>query len=146
MALAIGLTHSNLHVVKPEESAAKVGSGLVDVYATPAMIALCEKTASETVQPDLAENEVTVGTEIHINHTNAVKIGKEVKCTAQLIKIEGRKLEFTVSAESKGETIGKGTHLRFIVDKEKFMQPHFLELLVSKIVKISSNSLVEVKL
>lgn len=121
MALAIGLTHSNLHIVKPEESAAKVGSGLVDVYATPAMIALCEKVASETVQPDLAENEVTVGTEVHINHTNAVKIGKEVKCTAQLIKIEGRKLTFRLVVTSEGKLIGLGQHMRYIVDKQRFI-------------------------
>lgn len=106
--------------VTPNLSAKNVGSGAVDVFATPAMIALIEETAWKSVAPSLEFGEATVGISINIEHTAPTPLGMIVTCDTELIKIDGKKLTFkcTVSDE-KGE-IGHGTHERFIVDTEKF--------------------------
>jgi len=119
--LKIGLEHSITHRVTPEESALKVGSGLVDVYATPALIALCEKCCSELAATCLPEGDVTVGSEIHVNHNAPSKIGAEVKCSCQLIEVQGRKLHFRFYVHDNGQLVALGQHFRVIVNKDKFM-------------------------
>jgi len=119
--LKIGLQHSITYKVTPNDSAIKVGSGLVDVYATPALIALCEKTCSELAAKCLPEGDVTVGSEIHITHSAPSKIGATVKCTVQLIEIQGRKLHFRMVVSDDGRMVALGQHFRVIVNKEKFM-------------------------
>jgi len=121
MAFEIGTIKNETHIVSESESAAKVGSGLVDVYATPSLIALCEKVCSDLVKPWLEQGQVTVGTEINIKHLAASKIGTEVKCIAQLISVDGRKLSFRIVAYEKEKMIALGNHTRCIVDKQRFL-------------------------
>ncbi|MBQ9814503.1 MAG: thioesterase family protein [Lachnospiraceae bacterium] len=106
--------------VAPEQSAKNVGSGLVDVFATPAMVALMEKTASSSVLPYLEEGQGTVGISLNITHDAATPVGMKVWCESELIKVEGRKLTFKVEAFDEKERIGGGTHERFIITTEKF--------------------------
>ena len=106
--------------VAPEQSAKVVGSGLVDVFATPAMVALMEKTASSSVLPYLEDGQGTVGISLNITHDAATPIGMKVWCESELIKVEGRKLTFKVEAFDEKERIGGGTHERFIITTEKF--------------------------
>lgn len=119
--LKIGLSTSNNIVVQTSDSATAFGSGIVDVYATPAMIALMEKTALECVSLILPDGFTTVGTELHIHHIKATAVGKKVNCTAELIEIDRKKLVFEVRAKDEEGEIGFGKHTRFIIEQEKFM-------------------------
>ena len=109
--------------VKAEESnSAKVmGSGTMEVFATPAMIALMEKTAWMSVAAELEEGQGTVGTKLEITHDAPTPLGMTVTCESELTEIDGRRLVFAVTAKDEtGTVIGKGRHERFIVWEEKF--------------------------
>ncbi len=119
--LEIGLRASNNIIVQHTDSATAFGSGLVDVYATPAMIALMEKTALECVTPILPDGFTTVGIEICIHRIKATTIEKKVSCTAEFVEIDREKLVFEVSSKDEEGEIGFGKHTRFIIEQEKFM-------------------------
>ena len=121
MALTIGKELSVTYKVQDKDSAIKVGSGLVDVFATPSMLALMEKTCSDCVKDQLEPGQVTVGMQVNLNHSAPSKIGAEVKCSCQLANIDGRKLTFRVVVMDNGRIVGLASHTRCIVDKEKFM-------------------------
>ena len=122
MSLKPGLKGTAETLVVHENTAAAVGSGALEVFATPSMIALMEKAALETVMPYLAEGESTVGTEIHVSHDSAIPLGFMVTAEAELVEVDRRRLSFRVLARSGNEIIGQGTHTRFIVSQEHFMQ------------------------
>lgn len=119
--LKIGIIGKHEEKVVLEKTAAKYGSGLVEVYATPAMIALMEKTAMLSVIPYLPQGHGTVGTEVNIKHLKATPVGQLVTCESELIECDGRKLVFKVVARDEEGEIGNGTHTRFIIDTAKFM-------------------------
>lgn len=107
-------------VVDATNTAKTMGSGTLDVFATPAMIALMEKTAWESVDWELDEGCATVGTRMEVTHDAPTPVGMRVTCETELVGIDGRKLSFEVRAyDEKGE-IGKGIHERFIIDEAKF--------------------------
>lgn len=106
--------------VTPEMSAARVGSGLVEVFATPMMIALMEKTCNESVLPYLDEGQGTVGTHLDVAHSAATPVGMRVWCESELVEVDRRRLVFKVKAFDECGLIGEGTHERFIIDTAKF--------------------------
>ncbi len=115
------LEHVLTKMVMPEDTASRYGSGLLDVFATPAMIAFMEQTCHSAIQPYLSPGMSSVGTEVNIKHLKATAVGNVVRCIAQLQQTEGRKLVFSVKVfDSKG-LIGAGTHSRFIIDIQKFI-------------------------
>ena len=122
MSLVPGLKGSASVRVIHENTAAVVGSGSLEVFATPMMIALMENAALNTVKPFLAEGEATVGTEISVMHNAPTPIGETVTAEAELIAVDRRKLQFQVQARVGDEIIGKGTHTRFIINEERFLQ------------------------
>ena len=122
MSLVPGLNGSASVRVIHENTAAVVGSGSLEVFATPMMIALMENAALNTVKPFLAEGEATVGTEISVTHNAPTPIGETVTAEAELIAVDRRKLQFQVQARVGDEIIGKGTHTRFIINEERFLQ------------------------
>ena len=107
-------------VVTQKESAKTLGSGLLDVYATPAMIALMEGCACQSVAPYLDEGCGTVGTAVNIRHLAATPMGMKVYCESILTEVDGRRLLFNVKAYDETGLIGEGTHERFIINSEKF--------------------------
>ena len=108
-------------IVEVADTAAQYGSGLLAVFATPAMVALMEGAAHKLALSIVGEGEDTVGIEVNIKHLRATPVGAKVYAEAELIEQDGRKLVFKVSAyDDKGE-IGSGTHTRFIISPEKFM-------------------------
>lgn len=117
-----GLTHTSRTVVSDANTAIALGSGDMPVLATPAMMALMENAAMQAVAPHLPEGSTTVGGHIESSHLKPSPIGTEVEATATLEKVDGRKLYFKVTARQGGTVIGEGSHLRFIVDREKFLQ------------------------
>jgi predicted thioesterase len=119
--LDAGITHKEKKEVQYQDTAANYGSGLVEVFATPAMISLMENTALKTVLPYLRDDQNTVGFEVNIKHLKPTPIGKTVECTAVLKEINGKKLVFDVEAKDDEGVIGKGVHSRYIINTEKFM-------------------------
>ena len=95
-------------IMVTEENTAKVmGSGALDVFATPAMIALMEKTAWESVQPYLEEGSGTVGTLMNVKHVAASPVGMKITCETELTKVDGRALTFSVKAFDEAGLIGR---------------------------------------
>lgn len=107
--------------VGPTDTARHYGSGLVEVFASPAMIALMEKAALEAVAPYLEEGQNTVGNEVNVKHVKPTPVGDVVTCEATLEEVDGKRLVFHVEASDSGGLIGKGTHTRFIIDTGRFM-------------------------
>lgn len=116
-----GLSHTSTVIVSEETTAAKIGSGDMPVFATPAMMALMENAAMLAVSDELPDGSSTVGGHIESSHLRPSAIGAEIKATATLEKVDGRKLYFKVEAYDGDTLIGEGKHLRFIVDRQKFM-------------------------
>lgn len=106
--------------VTKELTAISLGSGDLEVYATPAMIALMEETASESVKPELEVGQGSVGTCIAIKHLAATPIGMRVRCESELVEVDGRRLVFNITAYDEKDKIGEGTHERFIILNDKF--------------------------
>lgn len=115
-------------VVTSALSAEKMGSGVMDVFATPAMLALMENTAYKSVLPYLNEGCGTVGTKVDIEHIAASPVGMKVECDTELIEVDGRRLVFKVEASDEKGLIGKGTHERFIIESEKFREKTYNKL------------------
>lgn len=107
--------------VEEHHLAIHMGSGDLHVLATPAMIALMEEAAMHCAAPHLTESETTVGGYISASHLKPTVHGRNITATATLTAIEGRKLQFTVTASDDEGIIGEGKHTRFIVDREKFI-------------------------
>ena len=116
-----GLKYTSQMIVSKQLTAQSMGSGDMAVLATPAMMALMENAAMLAVAPHLPEGCTTVGGHIAASHLRSSKIGDSVEATATVTKVDGKKIEFKVEARSNGTIIGEGTHLRFIVDRKKFM-------------------------
>ena len=120
--MEIGTTHEVKIIVTDEVTAARVGSGSLKVFATPSMIALMEQAAAELCQSDVPEGCTTVGTAINIEHLAATACGVEVRAVATLTATDGRKYDFTVEAYDNAGLIGKGTHTRFSVKVDRFLE------------------------
>ena len=117
-----GQKHTSELTVTEEVTAVKIGSGDMPVLATPAMLALMENAAMLAVADSLADGETTVGGHIESSHLKPSKIGDKITATAEVTKVEGKKIEFKVSAHCNDILLGEGTHLRFIVDRNRFIE------------------------
>lgn len=117
----IGLQHTSEMTVTNQVTAIAMGSGDMPVLATPAMLALMENAAMLAVKDELPEGCTTVGGHISASHLRPSKVGDVVKATAEVTKVDGKKIEFKIAAFSNDTLIGEGTHLRFIVDRKRFM-------------------------
>jgi predicted thioesterase len=119
--LEIGLKHTSEQTVNEALTAMQMGSGDLPVFATPAMMALMENAAMMAVANELPEGCTTVGGHIESSHLRPSKVGEKVSAVAEVTKVDGKKIEFKVAAYSGETLLGEGTHLRSVVDKEKFI-------------------------
>lgn len=116
-----GKTYTVETRVDEENVAVAVGSGDLEVFATPMMIALMENAAASCIAEELGEGNTSVGTMISVRHVKASPIGAKIRATAELIAVDGRKYDFNVAACDEQGLIGEGTHSRFAVNSEKFL-------------------------
>lgn len=116
-----GLTFTSTVIVSKENIAATMGSGDLEVFATPTMVALMENAAMNAVSGELPEGSTTVGAVMNTTHIKPSALGDNVSATAILKEVEGRKLTFEVKAEDTKGVIGEGIHIRYVVDRAKFM-------------------------
>lgn len=119
--IEIGLKHISELTVTDAVTAVKIGSGDMPVLATPMMMALMENAAMLAVRDALPEGCTTVGGHIESSHLKPSKVGNVIRAEAEVTKVDGKKIVFKVSAYSGDTLLGEGTHLRFIVDRDKFM-------------------------
>ena len=116
-----GLRHSETLVVEHKDTAAVYGSGALEVFATPAMIALMEKTSLESVADKIGEGNTTVGIAVNIKHLKASPVGSTIRCEAEIVEVDRRRLVFSVKCFEGETVVGEGIHERFVVDSQKFM-------------------------
>jgi len=122
MNIPIGIKSTKTITVQDRDSAKALGSGSLNVFGTPAMIALMENVALDMIREYLPEGNDSVGTGINAQHMKASAIGAKISCTAEVTAVDGRKVSYSLEAtDESGDTIGKATHDRFVVDMERFM-------------------------
>ncbi len=117
-----GLSAQRAVTVSVGNTAAMMGSGDLEVFATPAMVALMEGAAMAAVADALPEGSTTVGAEMNVTHIKPSGLGAEIVATAVLTAVEGRKLTFNVGARDAEGMIGEGVHIRYAVDRRRFME------------------------
>ena len=116
-----GISAQSRATVDEAVTAAAMGSGDMPVFATPAMAALMENAAMRAVAPELPDGATTVGAEMNITHIKPSGLGAEIVASAVVTAVEGRKITFNVGARDAEGMIGEGTHVRFIVDRGRFL-------------------------
>ncbi|MDR2909130.1 MAG: hypothetical protein LBU86_04535 [Oscillospiraceae bacterium] len=120
-AITLGKTSTADTVVTERNTAKAVGSGTLDVFATPMMVALMEKAACAVLSDALGAGQTSVGVSIHADHTAASPLGMKISATATVVSVRGRNITFEVSARDEAGEIGKGSHIRMVVDEEALL-------------------------
>ena len=121
LALEPGLVGTADLIVAEEHTAPRVGSGHIEVLATPVMINLIEAAALAAVEGHLPEGDNSLGTHLDVTHVAATPVGMKACATARLVGVEGRTLAFDVEVRDDAELIGRGTHTRVVVTAERFI-------------------------
>jgi predicted thioesterase len=120
--LRSGLTGTAEIVVGTRDTAPHVGSGKIGVLATPIMVNLMEAAALQAVERYMPPGHQTVGTHLDVKHFAATPVGLRVRAHAELVRVDGRTLTFTIRAVDEREAIGEGVHERLIINVERFDQ------------------------
>ena len=128
MKIEVGMKGEVTTLAEREDTALEVGSGSLLVYATPCMVALMEGAACEALADALDENETTVGTALNIRHTAATPVGLEVRAEATVTAVDGKAITFEVRAFDEAGEIGSGTHKRFVVNSQRFLDKTYAKL------------------
>lgn len=116
-----GKSFTQKMTVQLKDTATVYGSGHLEVFATPAMVALMENTAVKCLEEELEKGSDTVGIEMNVQHLKATAVGGQVSCQATITQVEGRKISFKIEVwDAKGQ-VGSASHDRFIIDPERFM-------------------------
>ncbi len=121
MSLEVGIRGRADVIVSQNNTAAAAGSGALQVFGTPYMVALMEKAAWASIAPHLAEGESTVGTKLNVSHLSATPMGMKVWAESEITLVDGKRIELKVAAYDEKGLIGEGTHERFIVTDERFL-------------------------
>ncbi|MEA2623419.1 MAG: hypothetical protein QOH61_2329 [Chloroflexota bacterium] len=106
----------------PEMSASAYGNTGLEVLATPALVGLFERAAMAAIDGTAEPGWRSVGTSIEMRHLAATPIGETVTLTATVTAADGRALTFAIEARDQVALIGDGTHSRFVVNDERFME------------------------
>ena len=122
MEIAVGTEYTESVTVSEANTAKTVGSGQIEVFATPMMIALMESAAAQCIAPFLAEGQSSVGTRVEVSHGAATPPGMTVTATAAVTAVDRRRVDFRVTARDDAGVIGEGEHTRFIIDVERFLE------------------------
>lgn len=124
MGLEVGLQAALVHVVSSADTAAAMGSGDLQVLATPRVLALCEAACVSALgDADLDPATTTVGTRVELEHLLALPVGETVTSTASLVHVDGRLMRFEVVVTDDGDRLLARAQLtRVLVERERFLQ------------------------
>lgn len=128
MEITVGMKAEVSTFVEKEDTAQVVGSGALLVFATPCLAALMEGAACEALDGALPEDQTTVGTELSIRHTAPTPVGMTVWAEAAVTAVEGKKISFSLRAWDESGEIATGTHTRFLVNSQKFLDKAYARL------------------
>lgn len=117
-----GILGKEQTIVSHSNSAISMGSGFLEVFSTPSMIALMEASCANSVKSHLEPGKTTVGVSIEVKHISATPLGMTVSCESELCEVDGKRLVFKITAFDKCGVIGTATHERMIVDAKRFME------------------------
>ena len=121
MRIEAGLAATLERTVGDDDTAAAVGSGSLQVLATPRLLAWCEATTCEAIAPALETGQTSVGTRVSLEHVAPSAVGATVQLTASVVHVDGRLVRFSVAAREAGKLVGSGEVTRVVVDAERFM-------------------------
>jgi len=121
MNIKTGIKGHQTKIVEKKDTAAQIGSGLAEVFATPAMIALMEQTAYKSIENVLPEGYSSVGIEINVKHLKASLPGAIITCKSEINKIDGKKVSFEIIASDENGIIGTANHTRYIINSKEFI-------------------------
>ncbi|EHJ56506.1 hypothetical protein HMPREF9318_00708 [Streptococcus urinalis FB127-CNA-2] len=117
----MSITRQTFHTT-PKHSAKFLGSGTLEVLATPALVTFMENTASTFIQKQLEEGKTSVGSEMAIQHLKASKIGEDIDIVITALKEESHRYDFRLEAFAKNELIAKACHTRVRIDTQRFLK------------------------
>ena len=120
MNIPIGTIAKYSTIVDNSNTAKTMGSGSLEVFATPSMVAIMEKASTMAIENYLDDGYTSVGTLMNISHVSPTPIGMEVSASAEVIEVNGKEITFKVQAFDSIGLIGEGTHKRFLVFADKF--------------------------
>jgi predicted thioesterase len=118
--LEIGLAAEVSIVVGESDTAVAIGSGDVEVLATPRVIALCEAATVKAVRGALPDGVTTVGSRVEMRHLAPSRVGVEVRASARLVQVDGRRLVFDAELSDAGRRVASGRIERVAVDRASF--------------------------
>lgn len=121
MNVTVGMKTRVEDIVSEQNTAQAAGSGTLPVFATPFLCALMEKAAWMAIAPGLDEGDSSVGTKLNISHLSATPVGLKVWAESEVTAVDGKRIEFKVTAGDEKGLIGEGTHERFVVTDERFL-------------------------
>lgn len=128
MEIIIGMKGEASTLVEKEDTAQYVGSGSLLVYATPCLAALMEGAACAAIEEALPQGQASVGTALNLEHLSATPVGLEVRASAEVTAVDGRKITFAITAFDEAGEIGRATHTRVLVSSEKFLEKTYQKL------------------
>jgi len=120
--IEVGRTYQSQTRVEEWMTAEKAGNRGVDVLSTPMLVQLVEEAAMQCVAPLLDDDEVTLGTHIDLAHLSATPVGLIVRTEVEVLKVEGRRVEYAFTAFDEREKIAEGTHERYVTSREAFRE------------------------
>ena len=122
MSITVGLKGRAETVVSDSNTAQAACSGALPVFGTPFMCALMEEAAWKSIAPHLEPGQSTVGTRLNVSHDSATPVGMKVWAESEVTQVDGKRIVLNVTAYDEKGLIGKGTHERFIIQNERFVQ------------------------
>lgn len=128
MEIIIGMKGEASTLVEKEDTAQYVGSGSLLVYATPCLAALMEGAACAAIEEALPQGQTSVGTALNLEHLSATPVGLDVRASAEVTAVDGRKITFAITAFDEAGEIGRATHTRVLVNSEKFLEKTYQKL------------------
>ncbi|HTW85317.1 MAG TPA: thioesterase family protein [Candidatus Sulfotelmatobacter sp.] len=120
--IEVGRSYQRQTRVEEWMTAEKAGNAGVDVLSTPMLLQLVEEAAMQCIAPVLDPDEITLGTHVDLSHLAATPVGLIIRTEVEVLKVDGRRIEFAFAAFDEREKIGEGTHERYVTSREKFRE------------------------
>jgi fluoroacetyl-CoA thioesterase len=118
----VGRTYQSQSRVEEWMTAEKAGNRGVDVLSTPQLLQFVEDASMQCLAPLMDANEISLGTHVDIAHLSATPVGLIVRTEVEIIKVDGKRVEFAFSTFDEREKVADGTHERYITTREKFKE------------------------
>ena len=117
-----GMTREETFLVAEQHTAYHIGSGDEKVLATPWMISFMERVSNRLIAEHLPEGQMSVGVHVDVKHLAATPVKAQIRVRAEILEVVKNRIKLSIDAWDNEDQIGTGTHLRAVVEKERFMK------------------------